>query len=119
MGSNYGKPQAIYFSNALFEVTTPLDIYNKAMKLKTQYTISKFKPWRGKLLAMVRKKLAELKQNVKPKQTRLVLSDLGVKKNFKELQQKTVFVTIDKATKNLHLFVENSYIIAISGRFPK
>ena len=61
------------------------------------------------VLAMVRKKkLAELKQNVKPKQIRLVLSGLGVKKSLEELQQKTVFVTIDKASKHLHLFVENT-----------
>ena len=55
-----------------------------------------------------KKKLAELKQNVKPKQIRLVLSGLGVKKSLEELQQKTVFVTIDKASKHLHLFVENT-----------
>ena len=55
MGTNYGKPQTIKFSKTLFEITTPLDTYSKAMPLKTKYTTSNFKPRREKVLAKVKK----------------------------------------------------------------
>ena len=54
MGTNYGQPQTIKFSKTLFEITTPLDTYGKAMPLKTKYTTSNFKPRREKVLAKVK-----------------------------------------------------------------
>ena len=53
-----------------------------------------------KVLAKVKEKIAELKQKVKPKQTKLVLSDSDVKKQPDELHRKFVFVSVDKASNN-------------------
>ena len=39
------------------------------MALKTNYTISNFKPWKGKVLAKLKEKVTELKQKIKPKQS--------------------------------------------------
>ena len=53
-----------------------------------------------KVLAKVKEKITELKQKVKPKQTKLVLSDSDVKKQPDELHRKFVIVTVDKASNN-------------------
>ena len=53
-----------------------------------------------KVLAKVKEKIAELKQKVKPKQTKLVLSDSDVKKQPDELHRKFVIVSVDKASNN-------------------
>ena len=39
------------------------------MTLKTKYTTSNFKLWKEKVLTKVKKRKAELKQKIKPKQT--------------------------------------------------
>ena len=53
-----------------------------------------------KVLAKVKEKITELKQKVKPKQTKLVLSDSDVKKQPDELHRKFVIVSVDKASNN-------------------
>ena len=50
------------------------------MTLKTKYTTLNFKPWKENVLAQVKEKIPELKQKVKFKQTKPVLSHPGVKK---------------------------------------
>ena len=53
-----------------------------------------------KVLTKVKEKITELKQKVKPKQTKLVLSDSDVKKQPDELHRKFVIVSVDKASNN-------------------
>ena len=53
-----------------------------------------------KVLAKVKEKITELKQKVKPKQTKLVPSDSDVKKQPDELHRKFVIVSVDKASNN-------------------
>ena len=48
-------------------------------------------------LDIVKENITELKQKIKPKQAKPVLSDPDVKKHLKELHRKFVVVTIDKA----------------------
>ena len=93
----YREHQTINFCEALTGITTALDTCIEAMRLKTKYTTSNFKPWEEKVLAKVKEKTTELKQKVKYKQTKLVLNDLGVKKHLEELHRKNVIVTIYKA----------------------
>ena len=52
------------------------------MTLKTKCT-SKFKPWKEKILPKVKGKITEIKQKIKPKQTKSGLSDPDIKKRLK------------------------------------
>ena len=70
------------------------------MKLKLNYTTSNFQPRKDKVLAMVKEKIAELKQNIKTKRVKPVLNDPDGKKYLEELHRKSAFVTIDKASNN-------------------
>ena len=45
------------------------------MTLKTRYTTSNLEPWKDKVLTKVKEKITELKQKIKPKQIKPVLSD--------------------------------------------
>ena len=54
------------------------------MTLKTKYTTSNFKPWKGTVLAKVKEKITGLKQKIKSKQTKPVLSDPDAKKHPEE-----------------------------------
>ena len=54
------------------------------MTLKIKYTTSNFKPWKEKVLAKVKEKITGLKQKIKPKQTKAVLSGPYVKKQLEE-----------------------------------
>ena len=56
---NYREPQTINFSKALIETTTALDTCIETITVKTKYTPSKFKTWKEKILAKV-KKITEL-----------------------------------------------------------
>ena len=62
------------FSKVLIEITTAFDSCIEAMVLKTN-TSSNFIPWKEKVIAKVKEKITELKQKMKPKQTKPVLSD--------------------------------------------
>ena len=78
------------------------------MTLKTKYATSNFKPWKETVLAKVKEKITKLKQKIKPKQAKPVLSDPDVKKHLEELHRKFVLVTIDKASNNFTLYLENT-----------
>ena len=70
------------------------------MKLKPKYTVSSFKPWKERLLAKMKGKITELKQKIKSKQTKLVLSDPDVKKHLEKLHRNFVTANIDKVSNN-------------------
>ena len=55
------EPKTIIFSKALIETNTALDTYIETVKLETMYTTPNFKPWKEKVLTMVKEKVAELK----------------------------------------------------------
>ena len=57
------------------------------------------------------KKITELKQKIKPKQTKPVLSDPDVKKQQEELHRKFVNITIYKAS-NYFAFISKKYYIS-------
>ena len=62
-------------------MTAVLDIFFKAMTLKTQYsTTTNVEPWEKKLLSRVKEKITKLKQKRKLKQAKPVLSETDVKK---------------------------------------
>ena len=105
MGPNYREPQTISISKALIEITFALDTCIEAMALKTKHTNSKFKPWKEKVLGMVKRKITELKQNVKLKQKKTVLSDPDAKWHLKKLLRKSVIVILIKHQTILHLYV--------------
>ena len=104
MGPNYREPQTISISKALIEITFALDTCIEAMALKTKHTNSKFKPWKEKVLGMVKRKITELKQNVKLKK-KTVLSDPDAKRHLKKLLRKSVIVILIKHQTILHLYV--------------
>ena len=91
------------FHRELIERTTALDIRIKTTTFKIDYATSNFRPWKGKVLAKVKVKFTELKkkknrnkQNKKP-----VSRDQDAKKmHLKELHQKYVIVTKNKASNN-------------------
>ena len=57
----------------------------------------------------MKEKITELKQKIKPKQVKPVLSEPYVKKHLLiEIHLKLVTVTIDKASSNLYLYEENT-----------
>ena len=58
----------------------------------------------------MKEKIRELKQKIKPKQTKPVLSDPDVKTKMEELHQKFVIVTIDKASNNFAFICWKYYI---------
>ena len=64
MGPNYREPQTISISRALIEIIFAFDTCIEAMALKTKYTTSNFKPWKEKVLDMVKEKIAELKRKL-------------------------------------------------------
>ena len=67
------------------------------MTLKTKYTNSNFRLWKDKVLAKVRKKRTQFRQQIKSKQIRPVLSDPNVKKYLEELLRNFFTVTTDKS----------------------
>ena len=62
------------------------------------------KPWKEKVLGKVKEKITKFKENLKPKQTKPVLSDPDIKNHLEELRGKFVTVTIDK-TSNKFVFI--------------
>ena len=58
----------------------------------------------------MKEKITELRHKLKPKQTKLVLSDPDVKKHLKELHRKFVIFIIDKAANNFG-FISRKYKI--------
>ena len=82
----------------------------KAMKLKIKYTTWKFTLWKEKILAKVKEKIIELKQKIKSKQTKPVLSNPDVKKQMKNFCWKLFIVIIDKASNNFAFLCRKYYI---------
>ena len=58
----------------------------------------------------MKEKIIDLKQKIKPKQIKPVLSDPDVKKLLEELHRKFVIVTIRKASKNFEFYVESTIL---------
>ena len=58
----------------------------------------------------MKEKITELKQKIKPKQIKPVLSDPDVKMQLEELHQKFVIVTIDKPSSNSSFICRKYYI---------
>ena len=67
------------------------------MTLKTKYTNSNFRLWKDKVLAKVKKKRTQFRQQIKSKQIRPVLSDPNVKKYLEKHLQNFFTVTTDKS----------------------
>ena len=109
---NYREPQTINFSKALTEITNSLDICIEATTFKTEYTSSNY----GKsqvlakvtVLVKVKEKITEIKQKIKNKQTKPVLSDPDVKNYLEELDQKFVIVITDKTSNNFAFICINN-----------
>ena len=80
------------------------------MTPKIKYTTSNLKPWKENLLAKVKKEATVFKQKIKPKHTKLALSNPNIKKYLEELHLKFVIVTIDKASSNLAFICRKYYI---------
>ena len=114
---NYTEPRTMNFSKVLIEITTAFDSCIEAMVLKTN-TSSNFIPWKEKVIAKVKEKITELKQKMKPKQTKPVLSDPDLKKHLEVLHRKFVIVTIDKANNFASMCVKY-YISKLLAEFPK
>ena len=87
------------------------------MTLKTKYATSHFKPWKVTILVKVKEKITELKQKIKPRQAKPVLSDPDVKKHLEDLHRKFVIVTIDKASNNFAFIFRNYYISKLFAEF--
>ena len=79
-------------------------------KCETKYA-SYLKPWKEKALAKVKGKITKIKQKIKAKQIKPVLSAPDVKKHQEELHRKFLIVTIDKASSNF-LFICRKYYIS-------
>ena len=91
------------FHRELIERTTALDIRIKTTTFKIDFATSNFRPWKGKVLAKVKVKFTELKEKNKSKQAKQkpVSCDQDAKKmHLKELHQKYVIVTENKASNN-------------------
>ena len=84
---------------------------SKLWYLKLKYTASNFKPWKEKVLAKMKQKITELKQKIKPKETKPELSDPDVKKHLDKLHRKFVIFTIGKASNNFS-FICRKYCIS-------
>ena len=92
----------------MIEVTTDLDTSIEALTLKIKYITLNFKPWKEKILVKVKEKLStKLRQKIKPKQPKPVLSNPDVKKYREELHPKFLLSLIKHPT-NLRLYVENT-----------
>ena len=85
------------FSQALLQKTTAFDASIKAIALKTMYSTSNFKTWKENIFAEVKEKIIELKEKMRPKQTKPVLSHPNLKKQLEELHQKFAIIIIVKA----------------------
>ena len=57
----------------------------------------------------MKEKITELKQQIKTKQTKPVLSDPNVKRDLEEFYQKSVIIIIDKASNNSANFLTSTY----------
>ena len=61
----------------------------------------------------MKEQITELKQKIKPKQTKLELSNPDVKKHLEELHRKSLNVTIDKGSNNFAFICRKYYIFKL------
>ena len=71
---------------------------------------SNFKPCKEKVLDKIKEKMIELKQKIKPRKTKAVLNESGIKKYLNKLHWKFVTVTIDKKSRNFAFICRKYYI---------
>ena len=98
------------FSQALLQKTTAFDASIKAIALKTMYSTSNFKTWKENIFAEVKEKIIELKEKMRPKQTKPVLSHPNLKKQLEELHQKFAIIIIVKAWNNFVFICRKHHI---------
>ena len=109
-GLTYRVPQAINVPKAMIEISSTLYTCIEAMKPKTKYAT-----W--KILSEVKENIREIKQKIKPKQSKPVLSDPDVKKCLEELHRKFVIVTIDRSSNSFRFICRKYYISTLLAKF--
>ena len=80
------------------------------MATKNKINIELFQTWKEKMLAKVDKKFIKLKQKVKPRGAKSVLSDPDVKTYLEQQYRWFVVVTIDKVSNNYSFISKTFYI---------
>ena len=80
------------------------------MATRNKIDIELFQNWKEKMLAKVDKKFRKLKQKVKLRGTKSVLSDPDAKTYLEQLYRWFVVVTIDKVSNNNSFISKKSYI---------
>ena len=109
-GSNYRKLQSISFSRAFYVINTVVNSCNENMATRNKIDIELFQNWKEKMLAKVDKKFKKLKQKLKLRGAKSVLSDPDAKTYLEQLYRWFVVVTIDKVSNNNSFISKKSYI---------